>query len=678
LARVSVVVPTRDRAAFIADAIDSALGQTLADVEVIVVDDGSTDGTPDLLRRRYGDAIRLECLGRTEGRSTARNIGASLAEGELIAFLDSDDIWYPDKLERQVPRFADPGVDLVHAWIQMIDERGTRLEERSTIAERDFRRALARGYDYAGVTETWCMLWTSAVVVRRSALIASGGFDPALDAWEDWDLWWRIALAGGIATTPEVLVGYRVHDGNTFDDLGKAAPPWLEVNRKHLALLDRHPNVPSRRRARRNLCVNMALGEHWLGRERASRHWMRRAIALDPSLLRRPAHPVWAQPLLSTLVGRRVGAGLHRHLAARDHDPLEDITPAPLTGVRSPPAFAPPGRPTMTIVVISHQRRDQLQQLLRSLLHDLLGDPERPDHPDIEGLDLVVVLDGSTDGSRELLDEMELPFPLQVVWQANRGRAVARNAGLRHATGDVVLFLDDDGIATDGLLEAHRRWHAAEDLDRVVIGPCDFPDDFPTLPVLVAHSRRHHAQLAEAGGALVAYHVTFANTSVPRRLLVDLGGFDEEFAGWGAEDGELGARLLDHGVPVLFDPDAVVWHDHRGTRDGFLRSRSDLGENTARLLDRHPELADAYLVPTSGAGRLMIAMCRPWRARTFRKVGGVLFSAGERVHRVAAKPGLALMWLSSDALQAGGLLSADPSGRWLRVFASDRGPGRRT
>src|SRR5436190_9018266 len=122
---VSVVIPTYNYARYLGAAIDSALQQTHAPLEVIVVDDGSTDDTPRLLDG-YGDRIRV-IRQKNSGVAAARNAGVREARGELIAFLDSDDLWKPRKLELQIARFeADPGLGLVHCGAETLDDQNGR------------------------------------------------------------------------------------------------------------------------------------------------------------------------------------------------------------------------------------------------------------------------------------------------------------------------------------------------------------------------------------------------------------------------------------------------------------------------------------------------------------------------------------------------------------------------
>jgi len=299
---VSVIVPVHNRRTVIGATLRSVLAQTYADVELLVVDDGSDDGTADEVASSFGDAVRLIRLGANQGRSAARNIGWAEARGDLVAFLDSDDLWAADKLARQVPCFANADVALVHCRISVVDADGQPIATESAQLVRAFNDADARGYEYGGVTETWCRLYTSTVVVRRGLLQTTGGFDERLAQFEDWDLFWRIARQGRVVALADTLVQYRRHAGNTPLRWAEDAEPWLYVMHKHLAALQPSDTAPTLRRARHNLLLNVALGEYWRGDRRASRAWMLRALRADPRPLYRPVHPVWSAPLFSALL----------------------------------------------------------------------------------------------------------------------------------------------------------------------------------------------------------------------------------------------------------------------------------------------------------------------------------------------------------------------------------------
>jgi glycosyltransferase involved in cell wall biosynthesis len=289
-------------------AIESALSQTYRDVEVIVVDDGSADGTAERVIAEFGSRVHLLRLPENRGRSAARNAGIAAATGALIAFLDSDDLWLPHKLEQQVPAFADASVGLVHSRVALIDAAGApRVAESDGIA-RAFEIAERRGYDYGDITETWCRMYTPAVVARRALLEQVGGFDPVLSQFEDWDLFWRVSRVARVVTIPAVLALVREHEGNPPNAWAADAAPWLAVNHRHLGLLDGMPASSVTRRARFNLCLNVALGEYWRGDLRTARRWFVRALGAYPSLSHRPRFAVWGSPLLHSVLPAAIAA----------------------------------------------------------------------------------------------------------------------------------------------------------------------------------------------------------------------------------------------------------------------------------------------------------------------------------------------------------------------------------
>ena len=211
--RVSVVIPTWNRAAWIADAIFSVLDQNYPNLEVIVVDDGSTDETAAVVRR-FGHEVRY-VRQENGGPASARNRGIRTATGEFVAFLDSDDLFETGKLHEQVQYFRrNPEAILVYCWFSIVDECGRkRLGRRCNLSGLVADALLAR-----------CMqgpIATPTVMVRRSALLESGGFDEGMSLSEDIDLWCRLARLGPIGLIPEVLVRVRRHGANVSRGAGR-------------------------------------------------------------------------------------------------------------------------------------------------------------------------------------------------------------------------------------------------------------------------------------------------------------------------------------------------------------------------------------------------------------------------------------------------------------------------
>jgi glycosyltransferase involved in cell wall biosynthesis len=180
---VSVIIPTFNRGWIIRDAIDSVLAQTYTNFELIVVDDGSTDRTHDILRS-YGDRLRL--IGQVNrGVSAARNSGIGVSTGRLVAFLDSDDLWLPDKLAAQVAFFEHSRSALICQTEELWIRNGMRVNPKKRHRKPSgliFKPSLAL-----------CLVSPSAVMVRRELFDEVGLFDEALPACEDYDLWLRVS-----------------------------------------------------------------------------------------------------------------------------------------------------------------------------------------------------------------------------------------------------------------------------------------------------------------------------------------------------------------------------------------------------------------------------------------------------------------------------------------------------
>lgn len=180
---VTVIIPTYNRGWILKEAIDSVLSQDFEDFELIVVDDGSTDNTQDILDGYARDIIALRQDNR--GVSAARNAGIASASGQLIAFLDSDDLWLPGKLSRQVDFFkSNPDVMICQTeelWIRN-GKRVNPKKRHKKFSGMIFKHSLPL-----------CIVSPSAVVLKRSLLDKTGVFDESFPACEDYDLWLRIS-----------------------------------------------------------------------------------------------------------------------------------------------------------------------------------------------------------------------------------------------------------------------------------------------------------------------------------------------------------------------------------------------------------------------------------------------------------------------------------------------------
>jgi len=216
---VDVILPTHAGERWVAEAIESVLRQTHPLWHLMVVDDCSPDATAErveALRRGAPDRISLLRLDRPQRAAGARMAGVARTSGDLIAFLDQDDRWMPEKLARQVACFVDdPALAAVHTDVEIIDAEGSPCAGAAD-RENQGRARIAWG---TGSDLSAALFWKNSIrlassAVRRSAFEAIGGFDIALFGGEDWEFWVRLADRFPIAHLPVVLTQRRVHRGN--------------------------------------------------------------------------------------------------------------------------------------------------------------------------------------------------------------------------------------------------------------------------------------------------------------------------------------------------------------------------------------------------------------------------------------------------------------------------------
>lgn len=274
--RVSVVIPAYNAAATLPETLNSVFSQSFTDFEVIVVDDGSTDATPELLAA-YGERIRVHRKPNEGKPAATRNLGVGAARGEYMAFLDADDCWEKDKLALQVALLDErPDVGLVYTGDVTIDETGRRLSVNPCPPG-----ATGRMYEELSVHN---VMVGSSVVVRRRAIVEAGGFDESLTSIENWDLWIRIAREWAIDCIDKPLTLYRIHSGNRSGNVELRRENIFRVLAKHHDAGDRSPGGRRRRRDAYFHAYFNVLGRAYLGRLEMgpARRTLWRALCLKP------------------------------------------------------------------------------------------------------------------------------------------------------------------------------------------------------------------------------------------------------------------------------------------------------------------------------------------------------------------------------------------------------------
>jgi glycosyltransferase involved in cell wall biosynthesis len=277
---VSVIIPAFNQARYLAGALQSVLDQSYRDLEIIVIDDGSTDETWSMAQR-FGDAIHY-IRQNNQGLPSARNRGIRQAQGKYIALLDSDDEWLPQFLESMLSLAArQPEADVYYCNARCVDEQGQELPQ------------LAGGYlmqpqaMYAALLRANFLI-PSAVLLRRDAIVEAGLFDQAMiNGCEDWDLWLRLLPTHMFVGTMACLVRYRLHGDNFSNDLIKMQQAMLAVTEKHFGSDDGQWRIwtAEKRRAYggayRYCALTSLLRQHdW----QACAQHLRRALQIDRTL----------------------------------------------------------------------------------------------------------------------------------------------------------------------------------------------------------------------------------------------------------------------------------------------------------------------------------------------------------------------------------------------------------
>lgn len=321
--------------------------------------------------------------------------------------------------------------------------------------------------------------------------------------------------------------------------------------------------------------------------------------------------------------------------------------------------------PLVSVVIPTHQRRVSLERALRALSRQALAPHE---------YEVVVAIDGSTDGTRELLETMNTPYALRAVLKQRGGRASACNAGLRVARGRVVVLLDDDMEATHTLLSAHATaHHANETLGVVGAVPIRVDATSPSVTRYVASRFNGHLRHLAASGYQFGLRDFYSgNFSALRETLNHVGGFDESFTAYGNEDLDLSVRLRSAGVRLVFSAEAVAHQHYEKDFPALARDEMEKGRTAVQLAAKHP----------SWRGELKLA--QPERGSFLRRTArGALLaitdaspSATERIIRNVAKLGHRnvaglrhvypvvldyMYWLGVRSAELGGASDSEPT-----------------
>jgi GT2 family glycosyltransferase len=270
---------------------------------------------------------------------------------------------------------------------------------------------------------------------------------------------------------------------------------------------------------------------------------------------------------------------------------------------------------TISVVVPTYQRRERLLALIGALERQAFS---------ASRMEVVVSIDGSTDGTREALQGLRTAFALRTMWHPRRGRAAAVNTGIEIASGDLIVLLDDDMEPVPTCLEAHRRAHEQQ-TQLGVMGAVPMAIDRNARPAtryIGDKFNRHLASLALPGRQLQLTDFYSGNFSIARGLLLDVGGFDEDFKEYGNEDLELSLRLSRAGVALAYDAAACAVQHNDKTFDMLAADSVAEGRTAVLFALKHPDVVDRLKLGTFDHGPRLLRLVRDGLLRVDKRTSG--------------------------------------------------------
>jgi glycosyltransferase involved in cell wall biosynthesis len=553
---VSVVVCTRDRPEQLRACLDSLRWLRTRPLEVVVVDNAPSDERARELCETYPEVRYVR--EPVAGLSRARNRGIAQSRGELVAFTDDDCVVDPGWLDGLGETFADPLVMVAVGYVGPLEleTRGQCVFQLYGSFARRFERTVYDGLEtmHTGLGDGNCF-------VRREAFAEVGLFAEDLGpgtpakSGQDADLFHRIFLAAyRLAFEPARITW---HQGT--------APPGAVYGRA----VGQSAATTRWLFGRRDLRALGLTARTWGG-------IARRLFRVPLGLTLRQAAGKLAGPvalLRSRLHARRGPAPLR--LAPPEPEPVS-------------PRVVEADDPRLSVTIASYNRRERLGDVLRAL--------GRQSYP-AERFEVVLVLDGSTDGSAEMARALELPYSLRVLEQENRGLAASRNRGGREAENPVVVWLDDDVVPLPGFLSEHAGAHRRAREDHIALGSYPPAPQHGETNLFSLQARQwwvdYFARKEEPDHKWTFVDFADGNISAPPSLIFDAGGWDEDFAKGSVrrQDWEFGIRLLERNVRFGYYPDARGDHHFNTSFATAVHNRRVEGNSDVVLVRKHPQVA---------------------------------------------------------------------------------------
>lgn len=534
----TVVIPLYNGARTIAEALRSVLEQTLPPDEIIVVDDGSTDDGPAIVRR-MAETHPITLLSQPNaGQSAARNLGIQHAHGDLIALLDQDDSWYPSHLAELAAPFQESRsrpLGWVYSDLDEVDRDG------KLIAQSVLGRAGA-GHPKTSVLD--CLrqdmfVLPSAAVIARHAFDAVGGFDERLSGYEDDDLFIRMLQAG----YDNVFIGKALSRWRTYPESASFSPR-MAISRMIYArkLIAAYPDEPARDLYyARDLIAPRFVAQAVAGARKA-------LLSGDQALIERSLESL---RFLDRCLRPAKGSGFsHR-------------------------------APLISAIIPLYNGAAFIEEAILGVV----GQTLKPD-------EIIVVDDGSTDDGPAIVERLAETHPIRLIRQQNAGQSAARNIGVDHAHGDLIAFLDQDDVWYPShlaeLVAPFLQTRTAElgwsysDLDEI--------DEQGQMVCrgLLAHFNFCHPKRDLLSCLRHDMFILPSSTLVSRRAFEAVGGFNERLSGY--EDDDLFLRLFRAGYDCAFLPQPLSkWRIFRSSSSFSPRMTKSRLLYAQMLIEQFPD-----------------------------------------------------------------------------------------
>jgi glycosyltransferase involved in cell wall biosynthesis len=507
--QVSVLMPARNTERYIREAVESILAQTFRDFELLIVDDGSTDSTRDILRELAARDRRIVLQEREHGGYvSALNDMLQRARGDLIARMDADDIAHPGRFRQQVEFLSEhPEVVCVGSAFDIIDELGDRLTRLTPPAtDAEIQPLLLRGHT---------AICHPSAMMRAIAVRIVGGYEEAVTSVEDLDLFLKLGEFGKLANIPRALVRYRVHTASVSAGSGRIQRTLAEEVCR---------SAWKRRELPSSACTFDATGGWRPGDDRQSRHHyaLRYGWWAFSSGERRTAVR-YGQRAVTLMPWRAEGWKL---LLSTMVKPRPWPTPAPVASER-------PRRPMVSVVMPMHNAQPYLAEAIESILDQ-----------SFTSFEFIIVDDGSTDDSALLAREYAKgDRRIQVHGRERAGIVGSLNYGLEQARGRYIARMDADDRCDPRRFEMQVA-RLEQQPDLVLLGSCAIAIDphGRTLGDFDVPLTHEEIEASHLGGECALYH---PSVMMRRDAVLKAGRYREGLMP--AEDYDLWLRLAEIG-----------------------------------------------------------------------------------------------------------------------------------